>query len=217
MDWSQQKTKAGKRKDSLKNSKNIVGNTYDKYATTNPAARYLMGRFLDAVTSLYNEARPATVLEIGCGEGKLIQHLIENAEQPAQKITACDLSLDRITENLNPIIKFQEASIYELPFGDDQYDLVVCCEVMEHLEEPADGLAEISRIAKQAVLLSTPWEPVWRIMNLMRGKYISNLGNTPGHVQHFSRAGLAELAQTRLDIVATLTPFPWTVLLGKPR
>lgn len=198
-------------------SENIVGNTYDKYETKNPVARYLMGRFLNAVTSLYNEAKPATVLEIGCGEGKLIQHLIENARQPPEKVTACDLSLDRIVDDLNPIIKFQQASIYELPFDDDQFDLVVCCEVMEHLEAPEDGLSELSRIAKQAVLLSAPWEPVWRIMNLMRGRYLSKMGNTPGHIQHFSRAGFMELAKTRLDVVATITPLPWTVLLGKPR
>ena len=201
----------------MKNSKNIVGNTYDKYATTNPAARYLMGRFLDAVTSLYNEVTPVSVLEIGCGEGKLIQHLVENAGQLPEKVTACDLSLDRIIEDLNPIITLQEASIYELPFNDDQYDLVVCCEVLEHLENPAEGLAEVSRIAKQKVLLSTPWEPAWRIMNLMRGKYIRKLGSTPGHIQNFGRAELVELAQTRLEIVAIRTPFPWTVLLGKPR
>ena len=94
------------------NSENIVGNIYDKYGTRNPVARYLMRGFLDAVTSLYNEAKPETVLEIGCGEGKLIQHLIEHSEQLPQTVTACDLGLDRIVENLNPIIKFQEASIY---------------------------------------------------------------------------------------------------------
>jgi ubiquinone/menaquinone biosynthesis C-methylase UbiE len=198
-------------------NENIVGNTYDKYTTRNPVARYLMRNFLDSVTSLYNEIRPTSVLEIGCGEGRLIQHLVSNAILEPQEITASDVSLDHLSNNLNSKIKFIEGSIYELPFENGQYDLVVCCEVMEHLEKPANGLAEISRIADKAVLISTPWEPVWRIMNLMRGKYITNLGNTPGHIQHFSRSGLIEFAQTQLDVIATRTPLPWTVILGKPR
>lgn len=209
--------KAGKRIVSMIHNENIVGNTYDKYTTRNPVARYLMRNFLDSVTSLYNEIKPTSVLEIGCGEGRLIQHLVSNAKVKPEAIMASDVSLEHLSNNLNSKIEFFEGSIYELPFENGQYDLVVCCEVMEHLEKPANGLAEISRIANKAVLLSTPWEPIWRIMNLMRGKYLFNLGNTPGHIQHFSRSGLIELAQTQLDVISTRTPLPWTIILGKPR
>ncbi|MCA9691003.1 MAG: hypothetical protein KC636_15460, partial [Myxococcales bacterium] len=92
-----------------------------------------------------------------------------------------------------------------------------CCEVLEHLEDPAAGLAELARVARGHVLLSTPWEPAWRAMNVARGRYLRALGNTPGHIQHFSRRGLLRLAQTRLDVVAVRRPLPWTVLLGTPR
>jgi hypothetical protein len=95
--------------------------------------------------------------------------------------------------------------------------LVVCCEVLEHLERPAAGVAELARVARRHVLLSTPWEPVWRVMNMARGRYWRALGNTPGHIQHFSRRGLRSLADTRLRVSATRTPLPWTVLLGEPR
>src|SRR5690606_37782612 len=96
------------------------------------------------------------------------------------------------------------------------FDVVVCCEVHEHLDEPARGLAEIARVARERVLISTPWEPVWRALNMARGKYLRDLGNTPGHVQHFSRADLRRLAATRLNIHEPRTPLPWTVILGAP-
>ena len=51
---------------------------------------------------------------------------------------------------------------------------------------------------------------------MARGKYLADYGNTPGHIQHFSRSGLIKLAETRLKIVAKRTPLPWTVLLGEP-
>jgi len=94
--------------------------------------------------------------------------------------------------------------------------LVVCSEVLEHLEYPQRGLSEIARVAEKGVLLSTPWEPVWRLLNLARGKYVMNVGNTPGHIQHFSRQGLIKLAQTHLEVVNKRTPLPWTIILGVP-
>jgi hypothetical protein len=78
-------------------------------------------------------------------------------------------------------------------------------------------MAELARVAGDRVLISTPWEPVWRAMNMARGKYLRELGNTPGHLQHFSRQGLRALASAELSILEIRTPLPWTVILGEPR
>lgn len=127
------------------------------------------------------------------------------------------MELDRLRPDLPAAIVAREASIYALPWPADAFDLVICCEVLEHLQRPAEGLAELARVARRHVLLSTPWEPVWRVLNVARGRYLGELGNTPGHVQHFGRRGLARLARTQLRLVAQRTPLPWTVLLGTPR
>jgi len=187
---------------------NVIGNFYDKYETRNPVAGKLMSDFIGSVKSLFLEARPDTFLEVGCGEGLLTQQLLDISVGPLNRVEACDLSLGRIAEGLDSSIVFKEASIFELPYEQNEFDLVVCCEVLEHIEDPASGLAELCRVARRAVLISTPWEPVWCILNLLRGKYISRLSNTPGHIQHFGRRDLINLAKTHLDDLRVKTPLP---------
>ncbi len=196
----------------------IIGHHEDKYASRNPIARALVDNFLAAITELYTLADPRgkTVLEVGAGEGKLAMHLLRSAPTPARYL-ATDLTLDRMIPELDPRIETASASAYELPYASKSFDIVVCCEVLEHLDRPERGLAECARVARERVLISTPWEPVWRALNLARGKYWRSLGNTPGHVQHFSRSGLAELAALHLEIFALRRPLPWTAILGRPR
>lgn len=193
---------------------NVVGNFYDKYGTKNPIARALMHGFLSAVSDLYRRAAPLRVLEVGCGEGRLAHHLITTCPAP-EAFEACDLSIERVAPDLDPRIRFRQASIYELPFADRSFDLVVCCEVLEHLEDPARGLAEVARVTRNHALLSTPREPLWRALNMLRGKYLTDLGNTPGHVQHWSAHGLTRLVERELRVLERRQPLPWTVLLAQ--
>ena len=201
---------------SARDSTVIVGNVYDKYGTRNPVARHLMRGFLTAVSELYLQARPRRVLEIGCGEGLLAQHLIGLGHQP-DAFHACDLNLETLAPNLDERLTFCEADVYRLPFDDMSFDLVVCCEVLEHLQFPDRGIAEICRVSSAAVLVSTPREPLWRLLNILRGKYWKSLGNTPGHVQHFSQLGLLRRLEAALEITECRAPLPWTVVLGRVR
>lgn len=190
-----------------------VGNLYDKYGTRNPIARRLMRDFLATVTELALHTAPGRVLEVGCGEGHLSQHLFE-AVRP-RRAAACDVSLDRVSPACDPRIEFVTASAYDLPYPDSTFDLVICCEVLEHLEEPARALAEIHRVGSRWAVLSTPNEPIFRGLNLLRGAHLSRLGNTPGHVQHFSPASLRRLVSSRFRVTEQRLPLPWIVLLAE--
>ena len=53
-------------------------------------------------------------------------------------------------------------------------------EVLEHLQDPDRGLAECARVAREWVLISTPWEPAWRMLNMARGLTLTSLARLAG-------------------------------------
>jgi hypothetical protein len=88
--------------------------------------------------------------------------------------------------------------------------------VLEHVPDPEHALAEMARTARGGhVLVSVPREPLWRALNVARGAYLGALGNTPGHVNHWSKRGFAQLLERYGDVVGVRSPFPWTMLLVK--
>lgn len=192
----------------------LVGNHYDKYGTRNPVARWLMQRFLRSVGEHYLALAPSSVLEVGCGEGRLANHLRALGPAP-DRFEACDLSLACLAPEVDPSIQFSEASIYDLPWPTRSFELVVACEVLEHLEEPRRALSELRRVARSWLLLSAPREPLWRVLNLLRGSYWSDWGNTPGHVQHFGRASLVRLVSEQSTVVKSTGPLPWTIVTAR--
>lgn len=197
----------------------VAGNHFDKYGSRNPIHALMLGAFVRDVRELLEMAAPKSVLEVGCGAGELAGRLWSPQETHAAEgihyvgTDVCDQQVARAAQ-LYPSWRFQQASAYELPFEDGSFDLVLACEVLEHLECPQRALVEAARVARRHLLVSVPWEPVWRVLNVARGKYWSRWGNTPGHVQHFSRRGLRRLVSERFDLLAERRPVPWTMLLA---
>lgn len=189
----------------------IGGNYFDKYRSKNPIHRWLMRGFLSNVCSLLNTIEFESILEVGCGPGDLAARILT---QPANYV-GIDIDSNEIetARTRYPNLSFQVASAYTLPAESKSIDLVLACEVLEHLDDPALALTEIERVAREWVLVSVPREPMWRILNMARGKYWTKLGNTPGHVQHYSRRSLVGLLKKRFRIHAVRTPLPWTLVL----
>lgn len=199
----------------------IAGNYYDKYGTKNPIARYLMNGFLESVSALVGLASASTVHEVGCGEGSLTIFLAKR--YPQLRFRGSDFSKQVVDlaranaarESLS--IDFRANSLYDLTRDADSADLIICCEVLEHLEGPERALGIVSKLARKNLILSVPREPIWRVLNMARGKYLKDWGNTPGHLQHWSRHSFLRLVARYADVVKVLTPLPWTVLLCRPK
>lgn len=195
----------------------LAGNLYNKYATKNPIARLLVRHFINTIIELVQLSGVSELHEVGCGEGYLSAILVDLPN--IRKVRASDFSSQIIEKAIllhgNKGIEFFVRNIYELDFSDAS-QMIVCCEVLEHLECPDKALTILSKLSKPWCLLSVPREPIWRIMNMLRGKYLKNFGNTPGHIQHWSKHSFLKLVSKYFnDIVAIRTPLPWTIVLAK--
>lgn len=192
-----------------------TGNAFDKYGSSHVVVRRLMAGFQAALGELIEQARPTSILDVGCGEGVLTQRWAQRL--PAGRVVGLDLDDPRLAaewsarrrENL----QFITGEAAELPFAAGEFDLVAAIETLEHVGEPRRALEEMARVAARHLLVSVPREPLWRMLNLVRGAYVGRLGNTPGHVNHWSRSGLARLLTEHGELVELRTPFPWTMAL----
>jgi hypothetical protein len=79
--------------------------------------------------------------------------------------------------------------------------------------DPEATVAEMARVARSHLLVSVPREPLWRALNVARGAYVRELGNTPGHVNHWSKRAFVSLLSRHGDVEHARSPFPWTMLL----
>jgi SAM-dependent methyltransferase len=192
-----------------------TGNTFDKYGSTNPVVRRLMAGFQRMLDELFAEAAPDSVLDIGCGEGVLTEQWAQRLR--SGRVVGTDLDDPKLrTEwaaRRRPNLQFQTMPVESLSFADDEFDLVAATEVLEHVDHPEAAVAEMARVARRWLLVSVPHEPLWRALNVARGAYLRELGNTPGHLNHWSRAGFVRMLGAHGQVVETRSPFPWTMLL----
>lgn len=198
---------------------NIGGNYYDKYATKNPAARLLVRHFLYAFDELAASSHAKTAYEIGCGEGMLSLRLAAKGLQ----VRGSDVEPDIVHEANKRALQlgydtlFRTLNLFDIKRADAAADLLVCCEVLEHIPQPSSALDYIARLVHSYVLMSVPREPIWRALNLARGRYILSLGNTPGHVNHWSARQFIDDVSRRFEILAIRKPLPWTMVLCRVR
>ena len=159
---------------------------------------------------------PNKILDIGCGEGKVLEQL--HASHPAIS-TGIDLDPARIylAKSRSGDIPFAVGNAQELPYKDNSFDFVMILEVLEHVGEPDIVLRDAFRITSKFLLASVPNEPWWRVGNLARLKYIRDLGNTPEHINHWSVRGFTTFISQHFKIVQVETPVLWTFVLAEKK
>lgn len=190
-----------------------------KYEHSGRAGNWLVDRFFDAARRLLEPAlgNGSNVLEVGCGAGYSTRRIAR--WRGAERLTAAEpeVELLDLARRNNPDVPLIRESVYSLAHADRAFDAVILLEVLEHLERPDDALRELHRVTGSYLLLSTPREPIWRMLNMARGKYLADFGNTPGHVQHWSTRALIRTTRRWFHLEGVATPLPWTILLLRPR
>jgi 2-polyprenyl-3-methyl-5-hydroxy-6-metoxy-1,4-benzoquinol methylase len=199
----------------------VAGNVTDKYASGNPVHRWLMSGFLDQVETFVRATGCKEIYEVGCGEGLLSLTMSSRIE--GLRIRGSDFSEQVIaTARSNNAerggqCEFSVADVYALTPAEHRADLVICCEVLEHLDRPEEALKIIAGLASKYLIVSVPNEPLWRVLNFARGKYISDWGNTPGHLNHWSPGAFRAFLEREVIVEEVRCPLPWTVVLARPR
>jgi len=159
------------------------------------------------------------VLDVGCGEGVLTHRWAEQLGE--RRIVGIDLEDDKLKaqweDRRRPNLEYLTMPAEHLPFAADEFDMASAIEVLEHVPDPEHTLAEMARVARGHLLVSVPREPLWRMLNVARGAYVRDLGNTPGHVNHWSKRSFVRLLERHGEVVEKRSPFPWTMLLVRLR
>jgi 2-polyprenyl-3-methyl-5-hydroxy-6-metoxy-1,4-benzoquinol methylase len=197
----------------------IAGNVYPKYTTRNPVARLLVNRFQATLLDLAGRTKAREIHEVGCGEGFLSMMLAAHGFT----VRGSDLSPDAIAMARREAVgrhrapTFRVADLYDLAPQNDSAEVVVCCEVLEHVPDPVRALDILAGLARPFLIVSVPREPLWRALNVVRGRYWRQLGNTPGHLQHWSTRDFVALLRQRVEVLECRTPIPWTFALCRTR
>jgi 2-polyprenyl-3-methyl-5-hydroxy-6-metoxy-1,4-benzoquinol methylase len=192
-----------------------TGNTYDKYGSTNPVVRRLMAAFEADLDELFGAAAPASVLDVGCGEGVLTEQWADRLG--SGRIVGVDLDDPKLraewATRQRPNLEYRTMRAGDLPFDDDEFELTAAIEVLEHVPDPEHTVSEMARVASRHLLASVPREPLWRALNMARGAYLREFGNTPGHVNHWSKTAFVRMLGRHGDVREVRSPFPWTMAL----
>jgi 2-polyprenyl-3-methyl-5-hydroxy-6-metoxy-1,4-benzoquinol methylase len=197
----------------------VTGNTFDKYGSTNPVVRRLMATFERTLQELFERAGPGSILDVGCGEGVLTHRWAQQVSDG--RVVGIDLEDPALAaeqaKRRAPNLEYRVMKAENLPFADGEFDMASAIEVLEHVPDPEHTVAEMARVARRWLLVSVPREPLWRALNLARGAYVKDLGNTPGHLNHWSKRSFMALLSRHGEVVEARSPFPWTMLLVRLR
>jgi 2-polyprenyl-3-methyl-5-hydroxy-6-metoxy-1,4-benzoquinol methylase len=176
---------------------------------------FVIRRFFERIEAVLRDLRPRTLLDAGCGEGELLRRSVLGEG-------VAPVCLDLQTESLADLRtstgqkRLICGSVAALPFRPRSFDAVLCMEVLEHLEDPASAVRELARVARAALVLSVPYEPYFRMGNLLRGKHVRNWGNFPEHVQRWNMHTFEKFLSSVLMEIRLIEAFPWIIACCRP-
>jgi len=188
---------------------------WQKYQNKNPLQRYLIRRFLETIVEMASRVKADTILDVGCAEGFVIQRLQET--NSSLRIWGIDIDEEALRRGINLGLKsaVQLMDAHHLGLASESFDLILCLEVLEHLPEPRQALAEMKRVTRRYVLLSVPHEPFFRAINFLRGKHIQRWGNDPEHLHCWTEPAFKRLVAEQFRILEVRHPFPWLAVLAE--
>jgi SAM-dependent methyltransferase len=164
----------------------------------------------DRVVELLADERPGTLADLGAGDGTLVERL----RKEGFDVTA----VDAILGDFRPVgIEVKTANLNEgIPFDDGQFQVVVCTEVIEHLENPWFFMRELYRVTKPGgvVVISTPnlsnlYVRAWYALTGRLYNFLDSAYKHIGHITPVHLWNLERMAEGKFDVeVVTVNASP---------
>ncbi len=189
-----------------------------KHESANPVQQFLIRRFHDEVVRLLEAVPHSAILDLGCGEGFVLDHLLASGiDADLVGIDRSSTAIASARSRLGTAIDLVQGDVTSLEDLPRPFEVVMMLEVLEHLDEPDATLDLLRDLSTGHVIVSVPHEPFFRGLNLIRFKNLKRLGSDPEHVHHWTKRGFERLVGRRFEIVDRGRAFPWTLLLLEAR
>lgn len=189
-----------------------------KHESKNPIQQKLIANFHAQAIRMIQVAKPASILELGCGEGYVLEALHEGGVTASlHGVELDERAVAKAQARMGEHATVEHQDARKLAADGRRFDMVMMLEVLEHIPEPEQMLPIIDALSNEWLLLSVPWEPIFCALNFMRGKNIRRFGNDEDHVNHWTRRGFQRFIGEHFEIVDRPGVFPWTMVLARKR
>lgn len=173
-----------------------------------PLVGLLFRKRINLGLEMLDGQRYAKALEVGYGSGAVLLALAPHVDElHGIDLDADPAPVDAHLRAQGRAAKLIQGNVYQLPYADAEFDLVVCFSVFEHLHEYPKGLDEVARVLKPGGRLLLGMPAVNRAMEVgFRAIGFRNIDHhhvtTPHAVaREFDRAGLRVVRERRLQLI----------------
>jgi len=190
----------------------------EEYKNKNPLIQILLDNFFKKIEKIVSFlGNNLKILEVGCGAGESSRRIAAMLNTQHFEVSEFDERYVKKLKEINFPFRITQESVYALKRDGNEFDCVLLLEVLEHLDNVHLALMELFRVSRKYVVISIPNDPLWRILNMMRFKYLKYFGNTPGHINHWSKRGFKRLISKYGKVLEIYTPVPWIVVLAEKK
>ena len=203
---------------------NPASGNLSKHTNPNALHQWLLQRFHERVGDLVGDAllpagapvQATGILDVGCGEGFVLRHLVRRFPTLAPRgIDARAQALTWARRQGPHTASWVLGDAAQLPFADRSFPVVLCLEVLEHLDRPWSALEELRRVCSGSLIVSVPNQPFFAAANLLRGKNLSTAGEDPDHRSHWRGATFLRELRRRLVVERVTYSFPWVIATAR--
>ena len=151
--------------------------------------KFYFDNLFKSIDSYVTKKTSGKVLDVGCAYGFMLEKFPDSFDKFGVDVSEYAI---RVAKKRLPSIAFTVSNIEdELPFQEETFDIVICNDVLEHLENPAVALKNIKRVLKKGGILyiNTP------NLNLFRKKFLGYADKMEHHISLFIHNDLLDLLE----------------------